>query len=114
MDSIEPISICLATGSEVISDSMCTIPMIFCDVGGHAIKQHGPCQIIKNLQYNVILDIGWLKSTNPVIDWVACSLDLTIGAQLHIVLALLVKSLDNIYLQSLKLVLAEVKRGCPI
>ena len=98
MESIELISIRLATGSEVISDSMYNIPTIFCDVGGHAIKQQVPCQIIENLQYDVVLDIDWLKSTNPVIDWVAFSLNLTGGAQVHIIIALLVKSVDNIAL----------------
>ena len=48
MDSIEPISICLATGSEVVLDLMCTVPIVFCDVVGHAITNiYVPCQIIK-------------------------------------------------------------------
>ena len=49
MDSIETVYIHLATGSEVVSDSMCIVPIVFCDIGGHAITQHVPCWLIKNL-----------------------------------------------------------------
>ena len=30
-----------------------------------------------------MLGMVWLKSINPVIDWMACSLDLTVCAKLH-------------------------------
>ena len=56
--------------------------------------------------------MDWLKSTNPVIDWVACSMELTMGTNLHTVLALLVNSIANVALSSLKQVLADIKRGC--
>ena len=46
--------------------------------------------------------MDWLKSPNPVIDWVACSLDLTVGAKLHTVLALPVNSVASVALSSLK------------
>ena len=46
--------------------------------------------------------MDWLKSTNPVIDWVACSLDLTLGANLRTVPALSVTSVANVALFSLK------------
>ena len=52
MDNIELMFISLATGSEVVPDSMHTVPIMLCDVGGHAITQHMPCQIIKT--YNMI------------------------------------------------------------
>ena len=54
-----------------------------------------------------------LKSTNPVFDWVDCSLEFTVGTKFRIVLALPVNSIANVALSSLKKVLAEVKRGCP-
>ena len=46
--------------------------------------------------------MDWLKSTNIVNDWVACSLELAVGAKLHIVLALLVNNVTNVALSSLK------------
>ena len=75
MDSIEPMYICLANGSEVVSDLICTNLIVFYDLGGHAINQHVFCLIIKNLQYVIVLGIDWLKSTYLVIDWMVCSLD---------------------------------------
>ena len=46
--------------------------------------------------------MDWPKSTNPVIVWVACSLDSTVGAKLHNVLALPVNSVANVALSSFK------------
>ena len=69
---------------------------------------------MKILSYYIILGMDWLKPTNPVIDWIACSLELAIGNNLHIVLALPFNSVANVTLSSLEQVLAEVKHGCPI
>ena len=77
MDSTELLSIRLATGSEVILGSMYNILEVFYYVGRHAITQCTTCQNTPNLFYDTILGINWLKTTNPVIDWVACSLELT-------------------------------------
>ena len=44
----------------------------------------------------------------------ACSLELTVSANLHTVLVLPVYNITNITLSSLKQVLAEVKHSCPI
>ena len=49
LDSIEPMSIRLATSSEVVLDLMCTVLIVFCDISGHAITQHMPCWIVKSL-----------------------------------------------------------------
>ena len=81
MNSIEPMSISLATGSKVVRVLMCTIPIVSCYVGGNAITQYVPCQIINNLQYNIVFGMDWLKSPNPVIYWVVFSLELTVGAK---------------------------------
>ena len=62
-------SICLATGSEVVLDLMCTVPIVFCDVGGYAINQYFTYHIMKNLSYNIVLGMYWIKSTKLVIDW---------------------------------------------
>ena len=61
----------LATSSKIVLDSMCTILIVFCDIRRHSITQHVLYQIIENLQYDIVLGIDWLKSTNPIIDWVA-------------------------------------------
>ena len=45
--SIEPKSSLLATGSEIVSDLICTVPIVFCDIGGHAVTQHITCYIMK-------------------------------------------------------------------
>ena len=92
---------------------MSTVPVVICDIGGHAITQHTTSPTINNLSYDVFLGTDWLKSTNPVIDWVACFLELTVGAKLHTIIALLVNSVANVALSSLKKVLAEVNHGCP-
>ena len=55
----------------------------------------------------------WLKSTNPIIDWVACYLELTVGDTVHNLLAFTVKSVANVSLSSLGQVLAKVKCGSP-
>ena len=46
--------------------------------------------------------MNWLKSTNPVIDLVVCSLELIVNAELHTVLARTVNSVANVALSSLK------------
>ena len=55
VDSIELMSIRLATSSEVVLDLMYTVLLVFCDVGGHAITQYMPCWIKENLYYDIIL-----------------------------------------------------------
>ena len=113
MHSTEPMSICLATGNKLVLDLICTIPIVFCDIVGHAITQYMPCRIIKSLFYNNNLGMYWLKPTNPVINWVACSLELTLGDTLHTVFPVPVNSVANVTLSNLKRVLAEIKCSCP-
>ena len=55
MDNTEPMFICLATGSEVVLDLLYIVPIVFYDVGGHAITQHLTCCILKQLSYNKVL-----------------------------------------------------------
>ena len=112
MESIELMSIYLETGNEVVLDLLYTVPIVLCDVGGHAITQHITRWIIKNLSYNIILGMDWLESTNIVIDSVACSLELTVDAQLYTLLAFPVNSVANVTLSSLKYLLAEIKCSC--
>ena len=88
MDSIEPISICLAIGSKAVLDSMCSIPIVFCEIGSHAITQHVTYWIIETLPSDIILGMDWLKYTNLIIDLVACSLELPLDAKLYTVFAL--------------------------
>ena len=47
--------------------------------------------------------MDWLKSTNQIINWVACSLGLPVGAKLQTVIALPVTNVANLALSSLKL-----------
>ena len=58
---------------------MCSIPKVFCDAGGYAITQHVTCQVMNSLQFNIILGTDGLTSTHPIIDWVACYVELIIG-----------------------------------
>ena len=55
MDIIELISIYLATGGEVVLDSMCAAPIVFYDIGRHIVTQHITCCIMRNLSYDIIL-----------------------------------------------------------
>ena len=52
-----------------------------------------------------------LKSTNPVIYWAACYLELTVGSTEHIVLFFSVNSFAHVTLSSIAQVLAVVKHG---
>ena len=55
VDNIELMFIHLATGSEAVFDSMCTVPPIFHNTGGYFIAQYMPYQIIESLWYDIIL-----------------------------------------------------------
>ena len=63
------------------------------------------------MPYNIILSKDCLKITNPVIDWVACFLRMTISKTVHNVLALPINRVA--ILSSLKQGLTGVKGGCP-
>ena len=93
--------------------SMCTVCIVLCDVGGHAIIQTETYWIMKSLSYDNISVIDWLKFTNPVINWVVCFLELTVGDNLHTVVALPINSVANVTLSNLKQVLVEVNYGSP-
>ena len=75
MDSTETTSIRLARGSEVVLDSMCTVSLVLCDVGGHEIIQNVTCWIMKDLYYDIILGIDRFKSTNLLIYWEVFSME---------------------------------------
>ena len=47
---------------------MYTIPIVFGDIGGHALIQQIPYFIMKNLSYHIIPGMDWLRSTNQDID----------------------------------------------
>ena len=68
---------------------------------------------MKTSSYDVIVGMDWLKSINPAIDSMACSLAVTVGTNQHTVFTLLMNSVANVTIPSVKQVLAEVKCGCP-
>ena len=49
MDSIEPMSNRLATGSGVFLDLLYTVPIVFSDIARHATTELVPCWIVKKL-----------------------------------------------------------------
>ena len=57
--------------------------------------------------------MDWLKSTSPIIDWVAYSLDITVRDIVHTVLTLPVNIIANVILSNLKQMLGKVKDSCP-
>ena len=57
--------------------------------------------------------MDWLKSTNLVKDWVACSLKLTESNSYNTVVAFTINSVANVTLFSENQVLTEVKLSCP-
>ena len=75
------IYICLATSSEVVLDLMCSVSLMFYDVSGHAITKYIACWIMKSQSYDIVVGMDWLKPTNPIIEWLACCLDLTVHAK---------------------------------
>ena len=58
--------------------------------------------------------MNWFKSTNLTIDWVACSLELTVRKYLYTIQTFPVNSIINMTLTSSKQVLAEVKHICSV
>ena len=60
MGSIEPMFIRLATGSDVISDSIYSVPLLFSDVSVHATNQHVTCRAMSSFQYDIVLGMDWL------------------------------------------------------
>ena len=64
---------------------------------------------MSDLSHDIILGMDWLKLTNPVIDWVACSLDILVGNNLYILLTFTVNNVANVTLSSMEQVLVDVK-----
>ena len=57
----DPISICLAISSECVQVLMCIVPIVFCDMNGHAVAKFIAYQIMKNLLYDIILKYGLVE-----------------------------------------------------
>ena len=55
--------------------------------------------------------MDWLQTTNPQINWAACTLTCVVGAESRLLTALPVRSVAHVKLSSLKQVLNVVKRG---
>ena len=53
---------------------------------------------MKKLSYDTILGIDWFKSTNTIVGWVVCYLELIVGAEKHTLLTLKVNSVANVTL----------------
>ena len=59
----------------------------------------------------MVLGIDWLKSTNPQIDWAACSFTCVVNGNSHVLSALPACKVAQVELSSLKQVCNDVKRG---
>ena len=49
MDSTVAMSIHLVMGSEVVLDSIHSVPIVSCDAGGYATTYHVTCGVMKSL-----------------------------------------------------------------
>ena len=54
VDSTDPMSIRLATSSEIVSHLMSTVPIVFYDLNGDAITQHITYWITTSLSYDIL------------------------------------------------------------
>ena len=52
----------------------CLVPLIVCADKGIALHTVVRCCVLPNLNHDVVLGIDWLRASNPVIDWQACTL----------------------------------------
>ena len=68
MENTKLISICLGSGSEIVSDAIYTVPIVFCSIGGLATTQPITSLVMKHLAYYIVLGMDWLKPTNTVLD----------------------------------------------
>ena len=59
MESTELMSINLVTGSEVVSDTICLVLIVFCDASGHAITQYVTYWVMSKWFHNIILGMNW-------------------------------------------------------
>ena len=53
---------------------MCLVPLIVCADKGIALHTVVRCRVLPSLNHDVVLGIDWLRASNPVIDWQACTL----------------------------------------
>ena len=53
---------------------MCLVPLIVCVDRGIALHTVVCCRVLPSLNHDVVLGIDWLRASNPVIDWQACTL----------------------------------------
>ena len=50
------------------------VPLIVCADKGIALHTVVHCRALPSLNHDVVLGIDWLRASNPVIDWQACTL----------------------------------------
>ena len=53
---------------------MCLVPLIVCADRGIALHTVVRCHDLPSLNHDIVLGIDWLRVSNPVIDWQACTL----------------------------------------
>ena len=52
----------------------CLVPLIVCADKGIALHTVVCCHVLPSLNHDIVLGIDWLRASNPVIDWQACTL----------------------------------------
>ena len=65
----------LADGTAVVSQSVAKVPVLFT----HAVQHVIECRVVDKLSYPLVLGMDWLQQHNPVIDWVGYTV--TLGKQ---------------------------------
>ena len=72
------------------------------------------CRVLPNLNHDVVLGIDWLSSTNPTIDWWACTVAVNCeglsGPQ--VLAGLPVEAVARVELCSARQVARDLRRGC--
>ena len=72
------------------------------------------CRVLPQLNYDVVLGVDWLQSTNPSIDWQACTVEVNCGEHggTHVLHALPTKPVAKVELCSIKQVERDMRLGC--
>ena len=98
----------LADRSQVISNSICHVPLIFCNTGAKTLSAVVECHIVSYLFHNIVLGFDWLRICNAHINWWACILSVKVPGGHYLLACLPCNSVASIELASLGSIFEKV------
>ena len=72
--SVEGMEVMLADRTYVSALHTCLVPLIVCADRGIVLHTVVHCHVLPSLNHDAVLGTDWLRASNPVIDWQACTL----------------------------------------